>query len=67
MIRGFFIRAKADQKETVLKAIPGGEIVTVEGRSEDFGYLTPAMSEKQIKDKLEELSDAVLGMIRLEK
>lgn len=66
-VRGFFVRAKAGAEEKVMAAFPGGELVKVPDRREDFGYLTPAMKEKDFADKYNQLGENVLGRIRLEK
>lgn len=63
--RSFFVRAKAEVLEAVKAAFPGGEVLTVAGRSEDFGYFTPAMKEKDFAAKCEALGEAVLSKIRL--
>ena len=44
--RSFFMRVKADALDDVKAAFPGGETVSVEGRSEDMGYVTAALKEK---------------------
>lgn len=63
--RSFFVRAKAEALEAVKAAFPGGEVLTVAGRSEDFGYFTPVMKEKDFAAKCEALGEAVLSKIRL--
>lgn len=63
--RSFFVRAKEGAKDAVKAAFPGGEMFTVEGRSEDFGYFTVAMKEKDFAAKCEALGDVVLSKIRL--
>lgn len=65
--RGFFVRAQTTGRGAVMEAFPGGEFVTIPGRENDFGYLTPAMKEKDFRKKYEALGDIALGMIRLEK
>ena len=61
----FFVRAKADAREAVEAAFPDGEVVTVANRSEDFGYFTAVMKEKDFAAKCESLGDKVLSKIRL--
>lgn len=63
--RAFFVRAKADAREKIEAAFPGGTAVTVAERTEDFGYFTPVMKEKDFQAKYEALSGDVLGRIRL--
>lgn len=63
--RAFFIRAKAEAKAEVEAAFPGGELLTVENRSEDFGYFTPVMKEKDFAAKCEALGDRVQSKVRL--
>lgn len=60
----YFVRAAADAKEAVEAAFPGGEVLTVADRKEDFGYFTAAMKEKDFAAKCEELGDKVLSKIR---
>ena len=63
--RSFFMRVKADALDDVKAAFPGGETVSVEGRSEDMGYVTAALKEKDFAAKCEALGDAVLNRIRM--
>ncbi len=63
--RAFFVRAKAEAKDEVLAAIPGGEVVEVADR-DDFGYVTPVMKEKDFAAKYTNLGDKVLSRIRIE-
>lgn len=65
--RGFFVRAKANGRDKVMEQFPGGEFVEAEGRTEDFGYITPVMKEKEFTEKCNILGDVVLGTIRLDK
>lgn len=64
--RSFFVRAKVDAKDAVRAAFPNGEMVTVDGRNDDFGYFTQALKEKAFAEKCAELGDAVLSKIRVE-
>ncbi len=63
--RSFFVRARSEASEAVKAAFPGGEMITVTGRSDDIGYFTPAIKEKDFALKCEALGDAVLSKIRL--
>ena len=63
--RCFFIRVKAEALEAVKAAFPGGEVVSVDGRCEDKGYVTSALKEKEFAAKYETLGDSVLNRIRL--
>ncbi len=63
--RSFFVRAKTEALEAVKAAFPGGEMLTVEGRDGDFGYITPVIKEKDFAAKCEALGEAVLSKIRL--
>lgn len=63
--RAFFVRGKIEEMDAVLSAIPGGEVISVPERADDFGYFTPVMKEKDFDAKCEALKDAVLGTIRL--
>ncbi len=64
--RSFFVRALSSAKDAVVAAFPNGEVVTVDGRNDDFGYFTAAMKEKDFAAKCAELGDAVLSKIRVE-
>jgi len=61
----YFLRVNADAKEAVETAFPGGAMLQVEGRSQDFGYITSVMKEKDFAAKCEALGDKVLSKIRL--
>ncbi len=63
--KAFYVRAKADAKADVKAAFPGGKVLTVADREEDFAYFTPVMKEKDFAAKCESLGDAVLSKIRL--
>lgn len=63
--RAFFVRAKADGREQVSRAFPGGSFVEA-GRTLDCGYLTPVMKEKDFAERYAALGDAALGRIRVE-
>lgn len=64
--RSFFVRAKAEAKDAVMAAFPNGEMVTVDGRNDDFGYFTQVLKEKDFAAKCADLGDAVLSKIRVE-
>lgn len=64
--RSFFVRAASSAKDAVVAAFPNGEVVNVEGRTDDFGYFTAPMKEKDFAVKCEALDDAVLSKIRVE-
>ena len=66
MTRAFFVRAKAGAEDAVKAAFPGGESITIPGRTEDFGYFTGRMTEKEFAAKYDSLGDKVLGRIRME-
>lgn len=63
--RSFFVRALADAKEEVLKALPGGKLVELPERSQDFGYITPVMKECEFEAAYQAMGDKMLGRIRL--
>ena len=63
--RSFFIRVKADALDDVKAAFPGGEVIAVDGRAEDKGYVTAALKEKEFAAKCEALGDSVLNRIRM--
>ncbi len=62
--RSFFVRVKAEALDAVKAAFPGGEAVNA-GRSEDAGYVTAALKEKEFAAKCQELGASILGKIRL--
>ena len=63
--RSFFIRAKAGAEDAVTAAFPGGRMVHLKDRKEDFGYFTQSMKEKDFQAKYEALGGQMLGRIRL--
>lgn len=63
--RAFFVRAKAGALEAVREALPGGRVIRIEGRTEDFGYFTPVMKEKDFQAAYEKLGEDMLNRIRL--
>ncbi len=63
--RSFFIRARAGFQKEIEEAFPGGRLLCLEGREQDFGYFTPVMQERDFTGKYEALADRVLGRIRL--
>ena len=63
--RSFFIRAKAGAEDAVTAAFPGGRVVHLKDRKEDFGYFTQSMKEKDFQAKYEALGEQMLGRIRL--
>ncbi len=63
--RAFFVRAKAGAQEKIKEAFPGGKMLTVEGRTEDFGYFTPVMKEKDFNAAYDKLGSDVFGRIRM--
>lgn len=65
MEKAFFIRARAAAKADIETAFPGGRAVNAEGRTEDFGYITPVMKEKDFAEKCAALNDRILNRIRL--
>lgn len=63
--RAFFVRAKASAAQRLSELLPGGRKITVPGRSEDVGYITAVMRERDFREKYEQLGDDALGRIRL--
>lgn len=60
----FFVRIKASAGKTAQELFPGCRFVEA-GRTEDIGFLTEEMSEKEFADKSSALKDALFGRIRL--
>ena len=63
--RAFFVRAKVADKDAVLAAFAGAEVVEVAGR-DDFALVTSVMKEKDFAAKYEALEDKVITRIRIE-
>ena len=63
--RSFFMRVKADDLDAVQAAFPGGEVIMVDGRTEDKGHVTSALKEKAFAAKCEAPGDVVLNRIRM--
>lgn len=63
--RAFFVRAKSGEMEAVQAAFPGGKVISIEGRTEDFGYFTPVMKERDFQASYEKLGAGMLNRIRL--
>ena len=61
----YFVRAKKDALADVENAFPGGKVLSVEGRTEDVGYFTEMMKEKDSAAKCKALGDKVLSKIRM--
>lgn len=61
----FFVRAEASAKAEVEAAFPGGKYLTAEGRTEDFGYFTAVMKEREFEEKCAALGEKILNRIRV--
>ena len=61
----YFLRAKASAMADVMTAFPDGCEITVEGRDDEFGYITAEIKEKDFAEKYEALNDSILSRIRL--
>ena len=61
----FLHPAKAGAEDAVTAAFPGGRMVHLKDRKEDFGYFTQSMKEKDFQAKYEALGEQMLGRIRL--
>lgn len=64
--RAFFVRAKADAAEKVKEAFPGVKLIEGVNRSEDFGFFTDVMKEREFEAKCKDLGDSILSTIRVE-
>ncbi len=62
----FYLRAKDGSQEAVKAVIPGGRILELPGRDEDFAYFTPVLEEGAFEKICEGLGDLILGRIRLD-
>lgn len=63
--RQFFLRVKVSGMGALKAAFPEGEVLGIPGR-EDFGYITKECKEASFYEKVKELSDIVLSVIRVE-
>ncbi|MCD7836241.1 MAG: homoserine dehydrogenase [Lachnospiraceae bacterium] len=63
--RRFFLRGAQYAKETIINMLDGGRKIELEGRAEDFGYITSPMTERKFDDICNSLGDAILGRIRI--
>ena len=60
----FFVRAKVSARGKAEEIFPGCCFVEC-GRTEDCGFLTAEMSEKEFREKSGALGDGLLSRIRL--
>lgn len=63
--RRFFVRAKASGRNETEKAFAGSESIALQGRREDFGFITPPMKEREFDAKCAGLEEFILSRIRL--
>jgi len=63
--RSFYVRAKKNAKEALLKLLPDGEVVELASRPDEFAYFTKAMAEEKVFAAVDQIKDDVLGRIRL--
>lgn len=61
----FFVRAAASARDEVEEVFADGRSLETPGRTEDFGYFTRSMPEREFFKKCEKLGGAVLNRIRL--
>lgn len=64
-VSAFYLRAKAGSQEAVAAALPGGKMLEIAGRTEDFAYFTTEMTEDAFEKIYAGLGEQVLGRIRL--
>ena len=64
--RTFFVRARLEGRGEVEAAFPGGKVIQVSGRTDEFGYFTGVMKEKEFAAKYETLGENVISRIRVE-
>ncbi len=62
----FFLRVKTGAKEAVEAVFPGGRFLVLPERTQDLGYFTGTLREKDFADRCELLGDVILGRIRVE-
>ncbi len=63
--RAFFVRAKEGALSVVQEAFPGGKAIRIAGRTQDFGYFTKAMKERDFQAAYEKLGGNALNRIRV--
>jgi len=61
----FFVRAKASGRRAVEEAFAGGSGLEAAEYPDEFGYVTPAMKEREFDEKYAALGDVALNRIRL--
>ena len=64
--RTFFVRARLEGRGEVEAAFPGGKVIQVSGRTDEFGYFTGVMKEKEFAAKYETLGENMISRIRVE-
>ncbi len=64
-VSAFYVRAKKGAEEALEAVFPGGKILTIPERTEDFAYFTEPMAKNAFDKICEGLGDLVLGSIRL--
>ena len=64
-LTGSILVAAAIYNFAVQAAFPGGCLISVEGRDDEFGYITELIKENAFALKYEALNDSILSRIRL--
>ena len=64
--RTFFVRARLEGRGEVEAAFPDGKVIQVPGRTDEFGYFTGVMKEKEFAAKYETLGENMISRIRVE-
>ena len=64
-VSAFYVRAKKGAEEALEAVFPGGKVLTIPERTEDFAYFTEPMAKNAFDKICEGLGDLVLGSIRL--
>lgn len=62
----FFLRVKAGTAEAVAALFPESKKIEIPGRTEDIGFLTKDIREKDFAERCDILGNAVLSTIRLD-
>ena len=63
--RSFFVRAKAGTEEQVAKLFDDPKLLHVDGADQEFGFVTPVMTEKEFEEKTAQM-DGFITRIRIE-
>ena len=64
-VRSFFVRASNDKENKVKEIFGDVDIIKAEGLDDEFGFITSEMTEKEFKEKSENVG--IISRIRIDK